>query len=271
MGKIKRTQSGQAIIIMAFAMMGLFAMVGLAVDGGMAFSDRRAAQNAADAAATAGAVAKIDGAIQSPPLTGSALTSYWKNAAWDSAFRNGYHDDIVNSEVYVYGCDEADSSCGYYAGKPDYIQVIIETNVNTFFARVIGITQTHNRVEAIALADDDDSGPLYDGAGIISLSTQCESPDNFIVEGNSDVTVTGGSLYINTSNPACGFKCQTSAGTVTADIVTSGGSSTISPYTLMIWALMFHENVMLQRVLTITTRVAILIRATLAFLALSQF
>ena len=53
-------QRGQALIIIAFAIIGLIGMTGLAVDGGMAFSDRRHAQNAADTAAVAGALAKID-------------------------------------------------------------------------------------------------------------------------------------------------------------------------------------------------------------------
>jgi Flp pilus assembly protein TadG len=54
-------QRGQALILITFAMIALIAMVGLAVDGSMAFSDRRHAQNAADTAALAGAMTKVYG------------------------------------------------------------------------------------------------------------------------------------------------------------------------------------------------------------------
>ena len=49
-------ERGQALILIALAAVGLFGMTGLAIDGGMVFSDRRNAQNAADTAALAGAL-----------------------------------------------------------------------------------------------------------------------------------------------------------------------------------------------------------------------
>jgi hypothetical protein len=47
-------QSGQAIVLMALAMVGLIAFVGLAIDGGRYFEQRRASQNASDMAALGG-------------------------------------------------------------------------------------------------------------------------------------------------------------------------------------------------------------------------
>ena len=49
-----RKQQGQAIIIIAGALIALMALVALAVDGGNAFAQRRIAQNAVDGAALAG-------------------------------------------------------------------------------------------------------------------------------------------------------------------------------------------------------------------------
>ncbi len=49
------TEGGQAIVIMVFAIIAMAALVGLAVDGGHLYTLRRQAQNAADAAALAGA------------------------------------------------------------------------------------------------------------------------------------------------------------------------------------------------------------------------
>jgi Flp pilus assembly protein TadG len=54
-------ERGQALIIIALALVGLVGMVALAVDGGNVFLDRRTAQNAADSAALASALSRIQG------------------------------------------------------------------------------------------------------------------------------------------------------------------------------------------------------------------
>lgn len=218
------SERGQALIVITFAIIGLVGITGLAIDGGMAFSDRRHAQNAADTAALAGALAKINA---QETMTELEARVPMRVAALDRAESNGYTQNLVTSTVEVYTCDEVGlgASCAApYAGDSDYVQVIITSHVDTYFARVIGIPQVHNRVQAIALADDDDTGPLYNGENIIALSHECQSPDNFIVEGTADITVTGGGLYINTDDPACGFKCDTSAGSINGDITTAGGT-----------------------------------------------
>lgn len=48
-------ETGQAVVIVALLMVGLIAMLGLVLDGGNAYAQRRRMQNAADAAALAGA------------------------------------------------------------------------------------------------------------------------------------------------------------------------------------------------------------------------
>jgi len=217
------SERGQALIIITFAIIGLVGITGLAIDGGMAFSDRRHAQNAADTAALAGALAKINA---QETMTELEARVPMRVDALDRAEDNGYTHNLVTSTVEVYTCDEVGlgATCAApYAGDSDYVQVIITSHVDTFFARVIGIPQVHNRVQAIALADDDDSGPLFNGESIIALSPECQSPDNFIVEGTADITVSGGGLFINTEDPACGFKCDTNAGSITGDITTAGG------------------------------------------------
>src|SRR5258708_20891317 len=47
-------QEGQAIVLIAFAMIGLLAFMVLAIDGSKYFDQHRVAQNAADAASLAG-------------------------------------------------------------------------------------------------------------------------------------------------------------------------------------------------------------------------
>ena len=52
--KFLRAERGQAVFIMVFVLVGLLAMLGLAIDGGTVFLERRRMQNAADAASLAG-------------------------------------------------------------------------------------------------------------------------------------------------------------------------------------------------------------------------
>lgn len=53
---VRRTgETGQAVVVIALLMIGLVAMLGLVLDGGNAYAQRRRMQNAADAAALAGA------------------------------------------------------------------------------------------------------------------------------------------------------------------------------------------------------------------------
>src|SRR5687768_7163301 len=53
---IKASEKGQALILITLAAIGLFGFAALAIDGSMAFSNKRHAQNAADTSALAGAL-----------------------------------------------------------------------------------------------------------------------------------------------------------------------------------------------------------------------
>ena len=224
-------ERGQALIIIAFSIIGLIAITGLAVDGGMAFSDRRHAQNAADTASVAGAMARIEASAKG--LDEHAAMTV---AALNMAGENGYDSDVVTNTVEVYTCDEEEASCDdHYAGDPDYVQVIITSHVNTFFAGIIGIPQMHNRVQAVALANL--AGDLYGGENIIALSPTCKEPGTVIVGGNTTINLTStetedglGGLYVNTTDSACGFTCNSSAGTITGDITTAGSDLNLSEH-----------------------------------------
>jgi len=208
----RNSERGQVLIIIVAAMVGLIGMVGLAVDGGMAFSDRRHAQNAADTAALAGSLARINEELN------------WRSVAWGVADENGY-DGLLSNDVDVYLCSEESASCDLSAGAnpDDYVQVIITSWFDTYFARIVGIPTVTNRVEAIALSDTDDTGPLANGEAIVALRQDCKEPASFIVQGTPNLNVEGGGLWINSDDPACGFKCDTSSGTITGNITIVGG------------------------------------------------
>ena len=69
-----KSESGQIVILLALAFVGILAFTALAIDGAMIFSDRRIAQNGADAASISGAQAVGDALLA---LGGSATYLNW--------------------------------------------------------------------------------------------------------------------------------------------------------------------------------------------------
>src|SRR5215211_2327063 len=127
----KASEKGQALILITLAAIGLFAFAALAIDGSMAFSDKRHAQNAADSAALAGALAKIRGNDWNTTV----------DIAKARATSNGYNNNGVANIVEVYLCSDANATCTALpaAARPEeYIQVKITSHVQTTFAKVIG-------------------------------------------------------------------------------------------------------------------------------------
>src|SRR5512133_1064399 len=137
------TERGQALILITFAAIGLFAIAGLAIDGTAKFSDRRHAQNAADTAALAGSLSLVNG---NTTVVHDDVRQ-WQVDALQRAESNGYDRDLVNKEIWVYTCNENKNvstslryqspvDCGPYEGNDQYVQVVIRSHINTYFARV---------------------------------------------------------------------------------------------------------------------------------------
>lgn len=200
-----RTERGQVLILLALAATGLFAFAALAIDGSMAFSDKRHAQNAADTAVLNAALAYA----RDNDVAAAALTR---------ATSNGY-DGGAMSDVIVKVVDSPSSVCPASAGGKD-ITVDIVSTVNTAFARVIGISQVTNAVTATSRVCGSFTGPPFYGNAIVSLAP---SGLGFDARGTPDFDITGGGIFANSSShPAvtCGGKAS-----VTAPSVTSVGST----------------------------------------------
>src|SRR3569832_1509811 len=96
-------ERGQAFIMIALAAIGLFGMAGLAIDGSAKYSDRRHAQNAADNAALAGALALTnDNTSTILDDDGNVIGIEWNLDALYRAADNGFEDSV--NEVKVYRC-----------------------------------------------------------------------------------------------------------------------------------------------------------------------
>jgi Flp pilus assembly protein TadG len=109
---IRRDQSGQIIVIFVLALVAIVAGVGLVIDGGFAYGQRRAEQNAADLASLAGANALLNG----QDATSAALASAKKNK-----FENGKDSVAVSVEL-----------------TPTTVKVDITAPHSNYFAGVVG-------------------------------------------------------------------------------------------------------------------------------------
>lgn len=126
--RLHREESGQAIVVVAILMTGLVAVVGLATDGGLVFSQRRDLQNVADAAALAGAM-QIDEAVYR--ASGEVMLD--EAAARQAAVQYLEAEGGLSYSVVV---------------GPTRVQVTVSRQASTGFLRVVGI----NGVEISATA-----------------------------------------------------------------------------------------------------------------------
>jgi len=218
----KFSEHGQALVVIALAAIVLFGFMALAIDGSAKLSDRRHAQNAADTAAIAAALTRVNDLANNvsdispttlapttcPPPTGvlpSPLCADLTLDGSDRAISNGYGDDSLKSTVVI----NSPPTSGYYKDNTDYVQVIITSHVTTYFMHLLGIAQSDNIVQAVAYAKP--GKDLADGAMVISYdphpncsSGQGTNNGTVSVTGNAAVTLNGGGIFVN-SQETCGF------------------------------------------------------------------
>jgi len=202
------TERGQVLVIIVLAMFGLIGMTGLAIDGSRAYSDRRQAQNAADTAALAAALAYV----RTPDED-------WTAVGYARAASNGYDDNETTNFVDVHHPPIE----GAYAGNADYVQVFITSHLDTLFGRVIGIEQVTNTVQAVAKVDPPEYTDLYSGNAIVGLAPhECKA---IKYQGNADTTVTGGGLFVNSDCPDAAFFNNSAGAELSApSLVAVGGA-----------------------------------------------
>ncbi len=182
------TERGQALILIVFAIIALVGITALAVDGGSAYADRRHAQNAADSAAMAGALSRLNG-------------GQWVDTVRQVASTNGYNGDGKSNFVEIH----SPPISGSYKGNIEYIQVQITSRVRTYFAQVLGMRQITNVVESVARSKPSVLAPMLDGAAVVSLApaSDCFNDKAFYVHSEQTLDIWGSGVFVNSNNPTC--------------------------------------------------------------------
>jgi hypothetical protein len=180
----RHSESGQALVLLALAFIILLASAGLAIDGGMVYTERRHAQNAADAAAMAGAFTILNG--------GNPVS-----AAFARAMDNGYDNNLVDNWVAVY----RPPIHGPTAGDPNFVEVVIRSQVDPVFSHLVFNGPLENTVTAIARAKPPTAVPLVDGQALVGLA-----PHGCSVvwsHGDSVSLIEGSGIFVNSDDPDC--------------------------------------------------------------------
>jgi hypothetical protein len=185
----RKSQSGQSLIILAVSFVVLLGFSGLAIDGGILYSDRRHAQNAADAGALAGALAILQ--------SGNPISTAFARVA-----DNDYDNDGVRNWVEVHN----PPIDGPYAGNPYYVQVRIRSKVDSVFAHFVYSGDLENTVTAVARAKPATVEPFMSGDAMVGLAkTGCSVVWS---HGNNHTEIEGSGIFVNSDHPDCAFKAS---------------------------------------------------------------
>ncbi|MBW8009994.1 MAG: hypothetical protein FVQ83_01965 [Chloroflexi bacterium] len=230
MSKLKKSESGQVMYLIAVGLIVMFGFVALAIDGGRIYSDRRKAQNTADTSAFAGALA----IAQSPggdPTSLPAGTINNAEAAIDvRSVSNNYDDDDPDVEVNVLITGPYSNNGYYYL-----VEVEIVSKLETTFAHLVFGGDLQTTVVATAKAR-----PRQNIAFGYSMFGAAPSGCKAIwITGSSNTTIIGGGIFSNSSaaSGSCNSAEKGGSGNTTitggnleaVGTVEVGGSGSITP------------------------------------------
>ncbi len=206
--RIKRnpTEEGQVLVFLAICLVFLLGFVALALDGGMLLSDRRHAQNAADASSLAGGSGaayfmRNNNINYNGFICGTGGMVSTQNAAEIAAINHAaINDYIVDNDISdKHGvsatCEIID--LGSYKDKHIDVSTEITRDTPSNFAHLVYDGPLRNEVQAVTRVYP--PAPLAFGKAIIALNAGACSGNKtgVIFSGSSTTTVTGGGVWSN--------------------------------------------------------------------------
>ena len=220
--KPMHTESGQILIILVLALIGLLGFTSLAIDGSMIYSDRRYDQSAVDSASLAGAQAAAlslrnaylqnsDNGVSVNFTCDSSNSNYtWVQAAMNAVFpavqlrAATNHFTLTTSDVYNTLADLEIAKYGLFvecrntaAEQGLFVHVMLTNTVGTSVVQLVFGGPIRNTVTAVARANP--ALPFAYGADVIALRTDCPNNNTGGVQfqGNETVTINGGNIFSN--------------------------------------------------------------------------
>ncbi len=230
--KHRNNEKGQSLIILAVAFVILLGFVALAIDGGMVYSDRRYAQNAADASSLAGGgtaalyLENLHVFYGSWDCNDGRITTSRQNAVGAASSRaqsNGFTIDNNDSDYnsVLTTCGQTDMG-GWFDKYLD-ITTHISKTTDTSFAQFIFNGPLRNQVEAVVRVRP--RSPLAFGHAVVGLnpSTDCNNNNKtgVVFAGSGETSINGGGIWSNGCLKATNNSCNVDV--VNGDINYAGG------------------------------------------------
>ena len=203
-------ERGHILAVTAMVVTALLGFAGLIVDVGLLYAERRQAQNAADEATLAAAHTLLEG----------GSTSSATAAAFEYAQANGYPAEAVTVNI--------PPSSGEHVGDTDFVEVIVQDDLPTFFIHVLTSGGASAQGRAVG------GTPVYPApyAVVVLEESNC---DAFRVGGNASMTLVGGGIMVNSSCPSDALSKSGSGDLLVEGSIdvyggsVIGGSGTVSP------------------------------------------
>jgi Flp pilus assembly protein TadG len=234
LARFGRDRAGVSAILLGLAMTVMMGAAGLAVDGGVWYADRRAAQGAADAAAYSAAVDYTDSSNPS--------ATYAKAAAQAVAAQYGFKNGVGGVTVTV----NSPPASGNYAGASDSaFEVLISKTEPMFFSSLFNTAATI-KARAVAVPGaaskycvevlDSNSSILNMIFNIGANATVDLSDCGIADDGPSScaINVTGDVNVVAQNLSVVGNVCSSSPATITVSGAKNVGAAPIAnPYSSM--------------------------------------
>jgi Flp pilus assembly protein TadG len=190
---LRGDRRGATAVAFALAATALFGFIGLATEGGTWYLEKRHGQNAADAAATAGALALNSGQNVSKSVV-SNITGYASGVT-------------ISTGIFASGSYTANAT------PANAVQAVVTTNPARLFSGLFARTQVTISESAVAMLAATGPVCMLAGAGGISFS------------GASGITATGCSLVSNKTGSSGISGASASHVGADASLVSAGGCS----------------------------------------------
>jgi Flp pilus assembly protein TadG len=196
-----RDRQGATMVVFALAGTAVIGMVGLGTEGGSWYLTRRDAQNAADAAAYAGAV-RLSLAQSGLSLSLTSARTQARDAANDTATRNGFTTGARSSIVTVNSPPIAPSA---YAADNKAVEVVVQRTVPRLLS-------------GLFLSTD----PVIRATGTSSL----------LATGQACILALSGGLTATGNSTVTAQSCALASNSSSSTSISLAGSTTVSASTL---------------------------------------
>jgi Flp pilus assembly protein TadG len=184
-GRSRRRQEGQILVVFALGLIVLVAGVALVLEGGNAYQNQRSVQNAADAAANAGATVIAQHLAGVPKTDAQVLSAITASASFNSVTAAAYYTDWQGQPIDASGnVVAANLAVAVGAGPAGAIppnaqgaHVGGDRTFPTALARVIGFNSFTASADAIAVTGKSNGGRLLPVVFPVNI-TDCSGNGN---------------------------------------------------------------------------------------------